>query len=253
MDHSATRTAAAWLLAAMWLASPVPAEGGSEHGTETKDAVVLLHGLGRTNRSMEWLAAQLREAGFEPHNFDYPSRQHPPEELLAKLAPRIEACCAAAPSTHFVTHSLGGILTRAYLAGEPAVRPGRVVMLAPPNRGSEIVDTYGDWAIFERAMGPTAVQLGTAPDSLPNRLPPPDVEVGVIAGTGTINPLGSIVIPDEDDGMVSVQSTRLEGMKDFLVVEDNHALIMRSEEVASQVIHFLRHGRFRRPSAPNPE
>ncbi len=119
-------------------------------------------------------------------------------------------------------------------------------MLAPPNRGSELVDALSDSQLFRSAMGPSAQQLGTGPESLPNRLPAPEVEVGVIAGTGSINPIGSAVIPDEDDGIVSVESTRLEGMKDFLLVSSSHAFIMRSDEVGRQVVHFLRHGAFER-------
>ncbi len=145
---------------------------------------------------------------------------------------------------HFVGHSLGGILIRAYLAEDSPDRVGRVVMLAPPNHGSELVDALGDSALFRWALGPSGQVLGTDRNSLPNRLPPPAVEVGVIAGTGSVNPIGSLVIPREDDGTVSVSSTRLEGMTDFLVVPSSHAFIMQSEKVAAQVVHFLRHGRF---------
>ncbi len=145
---------------------------------------------------------------------------------------------------HFVGHSLGGILIRAYLAEDSPDRVGRVVMLAPPNHGSELVDALGDSALFRWALGPSGQVLGTDRNSLPNRLPPPVVEVGVIAGTSSVNPIGSLVIPEDDDGTVSVSSTRLEGMTDFLVVRSSHTFIMQSEEVAAQVVHFLRHGRF---------
>lgn len=208
---------------------------------------MLLHGLGRTDRAMRPLATRLTDAGFDVHNLRYPSRKETPEALLAEVTSRIDACCADAPVLHLVGHSLGGILIRAYVARQHPDNLGRVVLLAPPNHGSEIVDAVGDWAAFEALLGPTAVQLGTGPDSLPNRLPPPDYDVGVIAGTDTVNPVGSLIIPGEDDGMVSLESTRLDAMTDFLAVPRSHAFIMTSDDVAGQVEHFLRHGAFSKP------
>jgi triacylglycerol lipase len=146
----------------------------------------------------------------------------------------------------FVTHSLGGVMVRAYLEQHPMPQLGRVVMLAPPNHGSEYVDIAGQWRLFGGFLGPTAVQLGTAPTSLPNRLPDADLDVGVIAGTGSINPLGAFLIDGTNDGTVSVESTQLTGMRDFIEVPVSHTFIMRDREVARQTIEFLRAGRFAR-------
>lgn len=210
-----------------------------------RETVVLLHGLGRTDGSMRALGRHLEEAGFRVQNFDYPSTQAGPEELIADLGERVAACCGESAVLHFVGHSLGGILARAYLARGLPENAGRLVMLAPPNQGSEIVDAVGDTALFRWTLGPTAQRLGTDPNSLPNRLPPPPVEFGVIAGSGSVNPLGSLLLPEDDDGTVSIARTRLDGMADFLVVESSHSFIMKSGEVAEQVVHFLRSGRFR--------
>ncbi|MFQ5351489.1 MAG: esterase/lipase family protein [Candidatus Binatia bacterium] len=224
----------------------VPFVGACRSGIASQaEAVILLHGLGRTDRSMRPLEKRLTNSGFQVYNFRYRSTDKTPEAVVDDLSAQVEACCTEVPSLHFVGHSLGGILIRAYLAKEPPSNIGRVVMLAPPNHGSELVDALSGWALFRWALGPTAQQLGTGMDSLPNRLPPPAVEVGVVAGTSSVNPIGSFVIPDEDDGMVSVASTKLEGMSDFLVVPSSHAFIMRGEEVSVQVVHFLRTGRFR--------
>lgn len=211
---------------------------------EGAEAVVLLHGLGRRAGSMERLAERLQSAGFSVHNVSYPSRKGDPETLLAAVAAKIEACCADAGRLHFVGHSLGGILARAHIARTRPRQLGRVVLLSPPNQGSEIIDALGDAWLFEVIMGPTARTLGTAEDSLPNRLPPPDYELGVIAATASINPLGSWLIPGDDDGMVSICRMRIEGMADFVTVDRTHAFVMRGPEVAEQVAVFLRTGRF---------
>jgi pimeloyl-ACP methyl ester carboxylesterase len=212
---------------------------------EPGERVVLLHGLARSSRSMAPLAEFLRKRHFEVYNLDYPSREKTPEELVALVADAVQECCPPdAGRVHFVTHSLGGILVRSYLADRKPPNLGRVVMLAPPNGGSEIVDEWGGSPLFRAALGPTAAQLGTSPESLPNRIGPPHFELGVIAARKSVNPIGSLVIPGDDDGAVSVERAYLEGARDFLVVEASHTFIMRDPDVARQVVHFLREGRF---------
>ena len=220
-----------------------PSEPALASGPED---VVLLHGLGRSARVMRPLARELAQAGYRVHNLDYPSTSATPDELVEHLHREISACCAWSGRVHFVTHSLGGVLVRAYLAAHPMPQLGRVVMLAPPNHGSEYVDVAGDWRLFRAVLGPTATQLGTSATSLPNRLPHPDFEVGVIAGTGSINPLGSALIAGESDGTVSLVSTRLDGMRDFIALPVSHTFIMRNSEATRQTLEFLRAGHFAR-------
>jgi hypothetical protein len=193
---------------------------------------------------MRPLASRLSRAGYQALSVGYPSTRKTPQELVAYLHEALAACCRDGTRTHFVTHSLGGILLRAYLIEHPLPELGRVVMLAPPNRGSELVDVLGDTQLFRWLLGPTAVQLGTAPDSLPNLLPPPDFELGVVAGTRSLNWLGSAMVPGDDDGTVSLSRTQLPGMGDFVIVPASHSLIMHSQPAAEQVLHFLREGRF---------
>lgn len=208
------------------------------------DCVILLHGLARTASAMEPLEIKLREAGFVVANIDYPSRDQPVEELApAAISAGISACPKSGP-IHFVTHSMGGILVRYYMKYEGLDRLGRVVMLAPPNQGSEVVDDFGQLPGFELINGPAGLQLGTDEASLPLSLGPVDYEVGVIAGSETFNPLLSQSLPNPDDGKVSVASTRLQGMKDFLIVPHSHPFIMRADDVIDQSIHFLREGVF---------
>lgn len=210
--------------------------------------MVLLHGLGRSAYSMRRLETRLGAAGYRTHNLGYPSTRLAPAQLVAWLGRELERRCAAAPRVHFVGHSLGGILARAWLAEHALANLGRMVMLAPPNHGSELADLLGTSQLLRWALGPVAPQLGTGPDSLPNRLPAPHYEVGVIAGTRPVNLLGAALIRGRSDGTVSVRSARLEGMTDFATVPASHTFIMESPRVARLVTAFLESGRFYPPS-----
>jgi pimeloyl-ACP methyl ester carboxylesterase len=208
------------------------------------ECVLVLHGLARGARSMTPLAARLTAAGFTVHNLAYPSTSEPFPQLVSRLQHEVDARSEACSTVHFVTYSLGGLVVRDYLARTPPPRLGRVVMIAPPNGGSEIVDALGRMRTFRRLLGPVAPELGTSAESLPNTLGPPRYPLGVIAGDRAINPFGWLLLPDPHDGTVSVASTRLDGMDDFLVVHRSHTFIMRAPEVAEQTITFLRTGRF---------
>ena len=234
-------------IAAALIAGPAPADttASPDAAADTGERVVLLHGLARSANSMEAMADALREAGYTVCNVDYPSTDYPVETLAREhVRPAIDNCAAGDGRIHFVTHSMGGIIVR-YLATLPDAPPiGRVVMLGPPNRGSEVVDAIGDWAAFEWLNGPAGDQLGTAPDSLPNRLGPAPFAVGVIAGRHSINWINSAMIPGSDDGKVAVSRTRLAGMDDIVVLPVTHPLMMRDETVIAQTLHFLEHGSF---------
>ena len=209
------------------------------------EKVVLLHGLGRTAGSMDYMQTRLSEAGYIVFNYDYESRKKEIDSHVLDLQDFLESCCLQEETPlHFVTHSLGGILVRALIAKNRPANLGRVVMLSPPNKGSEAADFIKDFGLSEYILGPAALQLGTDADSYPNRLGPADFELGIITGDRTIDPLSSLIIPGEDDGKVAVEKTKLEGMQDFLVMPVSHAFIMQDQAVVDQVIFFLRHGRF---------
>ncbi|GAB5451399.1 MAG: alpha/beta fold hydrolase [Halioglobus sp.] len=208
------------------------------------DCVVLLHGLARTATAMEPMADALASHGYAIANIDYPSREFPVETLAVTAVEEGIAACPEEGSIHFVTHSLGGILVRYYFEHHEIERLGRVVMLAPPNKGSEVVDDYRSVPGFALINGPAGQQLGTDGSSIPNSLGPVTFEAGVIAGSRSFNPLLSQSLPNPDDGKVSVDATRVEGMADFIVVPHSHPFIMSAESVMAQTLHFLQHGRF---------
>jgi hypothetical protein len=209
------------------------------------DMVVLLHGLGRTSKSMNYMQGRLSEAGYQVFNYDYESRKSAIDSLVADLQQYLETCCSQKElDLHFVTHSLGGILVRALIAKERPENLDRVVMLSPPNKGSETVDLLKDYSLFKKIFGPASMQLGTDPESIPNSLGPADFELGIITGDKTIDPISSWIIPGVDDGKVAVKNTKLEGMADFLLVNVSHAYIMENPQVVLEVIHFLKNGKF---------
>ena len=212
-----------------------------------RECVVLLHGLARSENSMQKMQQALQDQGYRVVNRGYPSRQQPIELLAADaILAGVDACGVLLPMdrVHFVTHSMGGILVRYFLAKQSLPNLGRVVMLSPPNHGSETVDKMGKMPGFGWLNGPAGQQLGTRQTSLPNSLGPATFELGIITGNRSINLLLSALIPGPDDGKVGVDSAKLKGMADFLVVPHSHPFIMKKPRVIEQTIHFLEQGRF---------
>jgi hypothetical protein len=117
-------------------------------------------------------------------------------------------------------------------------------MLAPPNQGSTLADIFVRFPFYNWLVGQAGTQIGTGPESLPKTLGPVDYPVGVIAGNRSWNPVLSHLIPGPDDGRISVKSTKLAGMADFIEVPCIHPLIMNSRRVIQECLHFLRQGCF---------
>ncbi|MBF7072568.1 alpha/beta fold hydrolase [Glaciecola sp. MH2013] len=208
------------------------------------EAVILLHGLARSASSMAKLEGALSDNGYEVLNIDYPSTKHDIEALADLAIAEPVARLQHKSSIHFVTHSMGGILVRHFLHENTLPNLGKVVMLGPPNHGSEVVDKLHKLPGFKTVNGPAGLQLATNDQSVPNQLGPADFELGIIAGSRSINLILSTLIPQPNDGKVSVESSKVDGMNDHLTLPVTHTFMMRNKEVIEQVLGFLQNGEF---------
>jgi pimeloyl-ACP methyl ester carboxylesterase len=211
---------------------------------DNKEIIVLLHGLGRSNTSMWLLATRLEDAGYYVQRVGYSSLDQNPDEILKDVSSQINQCCHKhTQSVHFVGHSLGGLMVRAYLQNNKVDNLGRVVLLGTPNKGTEAADHFSNsWLM--NILGPTAKALGTDDKSFPQSLKAPYYPVGIIAGE-VKSELNDPVIPGKDDGLVSVEATKIDGMTDFIIIETGHSRMRYDSEVADQTIEFIKNVAFK--------
>ncbi len=213
---------------------------------EKAETVVLLHGLCRSSRAMNEMERSFRTAGYNVINVNYPSRSATIEELTSQVFQSLEENLPNLGTVHFVTHSMGGILLKNYLQDHKIKNLGRVVMLAPPSRGSEVPDKLSGLKLYRWINGPSGNQMGTGTNSLPLRLKEPEMELGVIAGDRSINPILSLLIPGPDDGKVSIARVRPAGATDFIRLHVTHTCMMWNRQVIEQTKAFLKNGAFQK-------
>ena len=204
--------------------------------------VLLVHGLMRSSKCMSSFASAAEQAGIEPFQFGYPSTQISIPDAAEYLDKAIQSL-EGIEELSIVAHSMGGLVTRAYFArhGDPRIK--RVVMMGTPNRGAELADLLHQNILIKAVSGPGSRQLVTDPEGLIPSLPVPKCEFAVIAGARG-NPAGwNPFIPGDDDGTVTVESTRLIGAADFSTVYASHTAMLGNHEVVAQAIRFLSEGR----------
>jgi pimeloyl-ACP methyl ester carboxylesterase len=211
-----------------------------------KQKVILLHGIARTARGMATMARALSRKGYDVINIGYASRQKPIEELIDDIREELGLYeTEEADKLHFVGHSMGGLVIRAYLNKYRPSNLGRVVMLGTPNQGSEVADLFASNFLYKAFYGPAGQQLITNQSGFSEMLGSPDYELGVIAGDRWIDPIAALfIIKGASDGRVPVARTQLEGMKDHVVLHVAHTFLPYSKDVIRQTAHFLEHGKF---------
>jgi len=208
------------------------------------EQVVLLHGIARSASHMRDLQKFLELKGYKVYNLDYPSTSHTLEKLTAIVADDIAGKIRTDKPVHFIGYSMGGIVTRAVLNKYRPDNLGRVVQLASPNKGSEVADFLQNNWVYEKVYGPAGQQLTTNSNELDDLLGKVDYELGVVAGTFSIDPVSSSLIPGDDDGKVSVESTKVAGMKDHVLVYASHTFFPQNDEVQRRALEFIRFGKF---------
>ena len=211
--------------------------------------VLLLHGIARTPAAMARLEHALQSHGARTLNLGLATRRLPLEDLAQQVHRALAGLAADAAPLHVVTHSMGGLVARAALMRQRPAGLGRVVMLGPPNAGSEVADLLVRTWPYRRFFGPAGMQLVTSQgEALRRLLGAVDYPLGIIAGNRSVYPLASLLaLPGANDGRVTVAATRVAGMADHLVVPVAHPFLPGNAGVIRQVVHFLRRGRFAQP------
>ena len=208
------------------------------------DVVVLAHGLGRSSHAMWKMKDNLEQAGFAVCTINYSTIGVALDDMLDDTRQQIQSCVSKDGQTHFIGHSLGGLVIRDYLAQNP-VDPqhlGKVIFMGTPNQGSEVADHMQDNFLMDIG-GEVSQSLISGDTSLGNRLPEPDYPVGIIAGTKSSFATKSY-FDVANDGLVSVESAKVDTMDDFIALKVSHTAMRYSQTVSEQAIHYLKHGQF---------
>lgn len=212
-----------------------------------KDYVVVLHGIARTYRSMRSLAKFLEASGYRVLNVNYPSTRIPLESLIDHINRQVLAFnLNPQRKIHFVGYSLGGLLARGVIHRNRPLNLGRVVQLAPPNQGSEVADFWKNNFLYRWFFGSVGQDLGAEEKNFSRILGPVDYKLGVVAGDWSWDPISSAMIEGPNDGKVSVESTKVPGLTDHIVISTSHTFIIYNWMAWNQTLHFLECGKFSR-------
>ncbi|WP_036043978.1 alpha/beta hydrolase [Leptospira alstonii] len=237
-----------YLIIIFSLSIPLFAEKLEKKQDKTRlDCVILIHGFLRSSDQLKNMGDYLADHNLSVYYANYPSRSNNIQEVSQHyILPIVQNNCASKfDKIHFVTHSAGGIVIRHFLKENRIEKLGRVVMLAPPNKGSEVADFLSRFDFFNALLGPILIQLKTDDSSFVNNVGTPNFEFGIIMGDSSNDPISSIIISGEDDGKVSIESSKLNTMKEFLLVNRTHTFIMDGPEVQKATLQFIKNGTFK--------
>lgn len=225
-----------------WQSQPEKFSDSYHLENPTEDYVLLLHGIRASAGCMDKIAHFLDSKGYIVINLDYPSSKYDIETLVENYIAPVIASYSTDPTRtlHIVTHSMGGLVLRKYLESHDLPNLGNIVMIAPPNHGSEWSDFFASWPIAEFFMGPALSEMKTGENGITEKLPEPKVPTGIIAGRSIWSPIGNYLTDGDTDGKVSVESTKLKYMKEFILVAESHISILSSEEVLLATERFLK-------------
>lgn len=209
----------------------------SKESDGNQETVILIHGLWRSVLAMEPMAKHLHAEGYNTVNIAYPSFTKPMDYILDMVENEVRGYLEKG-TVHIVTHSLGGIITREILPKLPHDNLGRIVMLAPPNQGSEIIDWLGKYPMLRRTLGPAGLKLGTDKITAPHL--PDNIDTAVIMGNNSLIPFFQKLMPTANDGIVSVERGKVKGMNEFHVLDADHTFIASDLRVMDMTLDYLR-------------
>lgn len=210
---------------------------------QQQEVVILVHGYGRSASAMWKLEQYFEQAGFQVRSVGYNSLIQGVPAIKKQLAKKLNKLLKHnTQKVHFVGHSMGGLLIRSYLGENQVNHLGNVVTMGSPNAGTPLADYFlSKWYGF--LGGPALKSLSAKGSPFLKSLPRPDYNLGVIAGV-VHRASREHLLPGKDDGLVPLQSTKVLGMKDFIVMPVSHYNMRYNQAVATQAIHFLQRGVF---------
>ena len=230
------------------LTPPLPWSKSVVDDSSSNEVVIMLHGLWRSSSSMQPLAKYLFDKGYTTVRVPYPSFRYPLDELVRRVQLAILPWLESGKNIHFVTHSLGGVIVKRLLeilTEDELQNINRVVMLAPPHKGSEIVDWLKNSSMgpFKKVLGPAGDFLSSEKMSLLNDRFCSNVEPAVIMGNKSSLPFFRRLLDELNDGIVSVERGRVTGIKEFKVVDSDHTFITCDDKVMQLTADFLNNGK----------
>lgn len=206
--------------------------------------LILLHGINQANSVFKGLEKLTTKNGFAVLNIDYPSTIFSIEEIVEIMDHQINPVIKGYKLISFVGFSLGGLIVRAYLNKYKLSNLGKVVLVGVPNKGSEVADFLRKNKLYKKLYGPSGQQLTTTFNNSIHVFGKPYYECGIISGNLALDFWGLILRGQPNDGKVTVNSTKIEGAKDHIILNLPHWFLPRSSKVHKNILYFLKNSKF---------